>query len=287
MMNKYSNDKSYINLHIHTTASDGFDSPVDIVRKAARYGLAAISITDHDTVLGINSAIPEAKKRNIELIPGIELSVNFDPIMHILGLYIDINNSDLNAHIKKISKVRMQLVSKSFKIMNDNGIMVTPQQVVKRYKILSMENLIKTLVDNQVIHCIDEANIILSDIWLKWRNSLPTMEDCISLIHNSNGIAILAHAKLLNLDDAQLYRTIEKMKNYGLDGIEIVHPAHNAEDRVKFKNWADEIGLLYSGGSDYHSVGKRNYLVESNDGEKAPYLYLAKIKKYLENNRNS
>jgi len=268
-------------LHIHSTASDGLDSPAELVRKAADNGLSAISITDHDTVSGINSAIAEADILGIEVIPGVEFSVRFSPIMHILGLFVDISNKELLRVLEKVTKTRMYLVSKSFRVLSDYGISIKPQDVLRSKKYLSIKNLVEYLVDENLATSKLEVNTMLSGVWKDWESCLLTSSMCISLIHSCNGIAILAHPQLLYLHDNELKKVLIQLKAFGLDGIEVVHPDHKEEDRQKLSEWAHELQLLTSGGSDYHGKYKRSQFSTSISDTIIPYVNLEHMRNLI------
>ncbi len=278
----YNMTSRFADLHMHSTASDGMDSPVELVRKAVENGISAIAITDHDTVLGIQYALSEANISGIEVIPGVEFSVEFTPVMHILGLFLDINNPSLTCNLKKVRKMRMYLMSKSFRILRDHGISVNPQEVIRREKYLSLKNLTNYLINANLVTCKQEADAILSDIWAEWHNSLPSPAACISLIHACGGIAIIAHPQLLYLCDKELKNTLTQLCALGLDGIEVVHPEHQDEDRRKLNRWARELNLIASGGSDYHGKKKREQFPTITSNTVIPYIKIEHMKARIE-----
>ncbi|WP_270564203.1 carbamoyltransferase C-terminal domain-containing protein [Clostridium beijerinckii] len=269
-----------IDLHIHTNASDGTDSPGEVIKNAVHCGLAAIAITDHDTITGIKSAMSEAGELGIELVPGAEFSANFNPVMHILGLYIDIDNKSLITKLEKIKKIRMKLLTKALKLANDYGVNVTLKELLATKKTITIVNLKEYLLESNLIENKDELDSLFRDILNEWKSCLPSPAECISLIHSWNGVAILAHPRLLSNDDEQLVEILTKLKSYGLDGIEVIHPSHTNEDKLKLMKWADQLGLLCSGGSDYH--GKDDHYSDSigkDAGDRtAPYSCLEKMK---------
>ena len=146
--NELRDSYKHIDLHMHTTASDGMESPELIVQKAVKEKIAAIAITDHDTVAGINKALEVAENQNIELIQGAEFSAGFNPVMHIIGLFIDINNEFLLNELNRLNKMRMRLITKSFKMIACRGIEISPQQVLNEKKAITIVNLKQFLEDN-------------------------------------------------------------------------------------------------------------------------------------------
>lgn len=273
-----------IDLHIHTTASDGMESPECIVYKAVNERIAAIAITDHDTVDGINRALEVAKNQDIEFIQGAEFSAGFNPVMHIIGLFIDINNEFLLTELNRLNKMRMRLITKSFKLIARYGILVSPQQVLNKEKAITIVKLKKYLADNNLLN--DEIESLLREILDEWKKCLPTPEKCISMIHSCGGVAILAHPKLLHRDDEELLYVIMNLKKIGLDGIEVIHPSHSLDEIVKYKEWTRKFNLLCSGGSDYHSEFDHYAYMKSCE-QVVPYIFLKEMKQKIEDNTNA
>lgn len=269
-------DSRKIDLHVHTAASDGKDSPKNAVRKANMNGIKAIAITDHDTTAGVKAAILEGEYLNLEVIPGIELSAKYNPTMHILGLYIDIENIQLKYEIDRIKRERMRLIAKAIKTANgcikERGIRISLSPKVY----LSLNSLRNYLIENHVFGSQREAEMVFADIMVEWKNCLLTPEKCIDLIHDCGGMAFLAHPIQLKLNDDELKMLFFSMKGFGLDGVEILHPKQSVEDTNKYLQWCKEFALLCSGGSDYHGDDSR-----WKNSMSIPYSYLERIKHEL------
>lgn len=278
MLNSYQRN-TIVDLHIHTTKSDGRDSVVTIVKTAAKNNLTAVAITDHDTVSGIETALIEAENYNLEIISGVELSVYYKSYIHILGLFVDYRNTALNNHLQKVTKERMRLIIKAVKIVRNNGINILPQQIIDDKGYLSIKNLGEYLLEHHLIENKQILDSLLCSVWDEWRNCLPSVQEGIAMIHASNGLSVLAHAKLLCLDDTELESLLIELHSYGLDGVELIHPKHSAEDVKKLKYWADSLGLLYSGGSDYHGKGGQDTMLSNKNGKAVvPYSWVEKMK---------
>lgn len=270
-----------VDLHMHTSESDGRDSVATVVKIAAKNKLFAIAITDHDTVSGIETALIEAKKYNLEIIPGVEFSVSYKPHIHILGLFVDYQDAELNRHLKKVTSSRMRLVTKAFRIVRNNGIDILPQQVKDDKGYVSVESLGEYLLEHQLLKNKQEMDSYLCSVWDEWKNCLPSAQECIALIHKCNGLAVLAHAKLLGLNDYELESLLVELHSYGLDGVEQIHPKHSEEDVKKLKNWTDSLGMFYSGGSDYHGKGGRDIMLSDRDEKIVPYSWVERMKAML------
>lgn len=270
-------------LHIHSNASDGMDSPVELVRKASQNGISAIAITDHDTVSGIKYAMAEANSLDVEIIPGAEFSVSFKPVMHILGLFLDIENQHLVHSLDSISKTRKALISNAFRVLKSCGIIVNPRDVLFQKKSLSLKKLTEYLVENKLIANDVDIETIFFEIWKTWHDCLPTPAECISLIHSCNGIAILAHPQLLCIEDDELKSLLKQLCQLGLDGVEVFHPKQSYEDRRKLLDWANEMNLFVTGGSDYH--GNQKWISSQISDIVTPYATLKKMKIQVEDNK--
>lgn len=282
-MDKKSNNISQnIDLHVHSHSSDGSLSSVEIIREAAQLGLRAVAITDHDTIAGLAEGMKEAEIKKIEFVPGVELSLNysFQPF-HLLGYYIDPNNKALNIELNRLSRIRMQLLSETFKRLRHIGINITPKQVIETQHLLNLSNIIKHLrATNTEINKNKIVNIYES-LKNEWKNNLLSPREGISLIHQCGGVAILAHPKLANIEDEKLYEIIMNLQKNGLDGLECIHPEHTINDRIKYTDWANRLGLLCTGGSDYHGKYKSGIRLGVGAGDlQIPYTILEKIKLY-------
>lgn len=266
-------NKSTVDLHLHTIASDGLLSPSELVEQALKKGKSAIAITDHDTTTGICSALNQTKGRNIEVIPGIEFSVQYAPYMHILGLYIDIKNSHLIKELNRLKKIRCALIAQAFFKVRQFGINISPQQLKSEVGTVTIFNLKKYLLSKNLMHIECSLNAELQNLLNKWEKVVLSPQDCISLIHQCQGIAILAHPLLLGYTMDKLDSILYELKKLGLDGIEVDHPAQPAEVCRELEKMLYKYSLIRSGGSDYHG---NNYT--SDNTQEVSYDTLKEIK---------
>lgn len=246
-----------IDLHIHTTASDGEFSPEEIVKMSAENGIKTISITDHDTVSGVERAISEAKKQNIEVIPGIELNAYVEKgQMHILGYYINYKDKRFQKEVLRIKTDRDKRNEKLIKEFNKKNINITMEDV-KKYavgEIVGKPHFALALLNAGYITKREEA-------FSKYMNANPmnsikrkvlTPKKAIEIIKDAGGVVVLAHPITLKLEDEQLEQKIRELKSYGLDGIECYNKLHTREDIIKMKKIAIKYNLLITAGSDFH-----------------------------------
>lgn len=269
-----------IDLHIHTQASDGEFSPIEIVNKALNSNLSTIAITDHDTTEGLKEAIQYAQNKEIDIIPGIEINANVDKgKMHILGLYIDYENPKIQSFQKRLRENRNERNKYFIKMFQNEGINITIEDVKKNASgdVIAKPHFAKTLYEKGYIKDIEEAytNYFNREPFNIKRNKTPSPKEVINMIKEAKGIAVLAHPQSLKLEDEELRNEIKELKSYGLDGIECFHSNHSLEEMKVFKKIAIENNLIMTKGSDYHGPnnnpeikmgsGKNDNISKQND----------------------
>lgn len=246
-----------IDLHVHTTESDGEYNPKDVIRMAKENNLEAIAIADHDTVSGLDEAIKEGKRIGVEVIPAIELNAEIEKgKMHILGYYMDYKDKDFMRAMEILRKDREDRNIKFIEEFNKQKINITLEQV-KKYavgKIIAKPHFARALYDNGYISDIEEAytNYFNVPPMKNIKRKLITPRKAIELIKNAGGIAVIAHPVTLKLSDNELDKKIKELKGYGLDGIECYNNIHTKEDIDKLKEIANENNMLITAGSDFH-----------------------------------
>ena len=257
------NEEKLIDLHTHTTSSDGDLSPQELIRLAIDKRIGIIAITDHDTIEGIkkvnrNEDIVVAS--GIKIINGIELSAKTDKgRMHILGYDIDLENSSLN---KKMINLKDNSINSVLSIMEqikrDYGIKFSYEDIkelVNANHNLGRPDLAKLCVKYGYATTFQDAfDKYLIDAHNKTRQTSKGLQyqECLELITNSGGIPVLAHPKSLELSEKEFLILLNEMISHGLQGIEVYHSSHTKEEREFFMEIANRYGLLVSGGSDYH-----------------------------------
>lgn len=256
-------EEKLIDLHTHTTSSDGDLSPQELIRLAIDKRIGIIAITDHDTIEGIkkvnrNEDIVVAS--GIKIINGIELSAKTDKgRMHILGYDIDLENSSLN---KKMINLKDNSINSVLSIMEqikrDYGIKFSYEDIkelVNANHNLGRPDLAKLCVKYGYATTFQDAfDKYLIDAHNKTRQTSKGLQyqECLELITNSGGIPVLAHPKSLELSEKEFLILLNEMISHGLQGIEVYHSSHTKEERELFMEIANRYGLLVSGGSDYH-----------------------------------
>lgn len=264
---------NYIDLHVHSTASDGSYTPSELVHYAIKKGLTAFALTDHDTTSGIDEAVREAELINsttasddmspdiIKVIPGIELSAEYkDRDIHILGLNIDYNNKEFQEKIEFFRNIRAQRNVKMINLLNMQGFKITTEQLEKRFKdaVITRAHFAIFLVEQGYLENKDVA-------FKKYLNPgcpcyVPrtriNVADAVSLIRQANGKSVLAHPLLYNLSESELDSLVALLKKNGLNGIEAIYSSNKWNDESRMKQLAKKYDLFISGGSDFHGLAK-------------------------------
>ncbi|NLY42425.1 MAG: PHP domain-containing protein [Clostridiaceae bacterium] len=275
--------EKYIDLHVHTTASDGSFSPAQIVQYAVERKLAAIAITDHDTVAGVKEAVEQGKKQNIEVVPGVEISVSFESEMHILGYFIDINCLPLIQTLERLKVYRDQRNPLILKKLNQAGIPITMQEVEQKAggKIVGRPHIAAVLVDKGYVKSTSEAfEKFLGQSRIAYvEKKKVTPQEGIELIKKAGGLAVLAHPIYLVRNGYNLEEVLKELMSYGLDGVEAHYSEHSEAETTQFIELAEKYNLLITGGSDFHGKSKPEIELGRGYGSlMVPYDLLTKMR---------
>lgn len=242
-----------IDMHVHTTASDGIFSPMEIVESAKKNGLKGIAITDHDTIEGISEAIEASKKyKDFIVIPGIEFSTIFDEVeVHILGYFIDFNNPKILYITEKMKNHRLERGKRIIEKLQEMDVDITLEDIYKVVEegVIGRVHIGRVLVNKGYVSSINEA---FEKFLKKGRPAYVerfklTIKEAVDMIEISNGIPVLAHPGLID-KKIKLTTIIEK----GIRGIEVYHPKHSMIEKEYYLNLAKKYNLFITGGSDYH-----------------------------------
>ncbi|MGD8328152.1 MAG: PHP domain-containing protein [Acidobacteriota bacterium] len=243
-------------LHAHTTFSDGTLRPEQLVDEAVRAGLAALAITDHDIVEGVAPARAAAAAHDLEIVPGVEFSSNFEEReMHILGLFIDDENAQLVASTHRSRAFRRERAGDIVERLNDLGVAVDlcDVEAASSRGAIGRPHIAQAIVEHGATRTVDEAFHRFIGVGRPAFVPKPTLHaaEVIAVVHSAGGVAILAHPASSRVHPDQ----IRALAELGLDGFEIQHPKHSSSTRKKLSRLIDDTGLLPSGGSDFHGPG--------------------------------
>lgn len=239
-------------LHIHTTASDGKYVPSDIVDLAVNKKISLIAITDHDTIEGIEEALTRSYSYdNITVIPGIELSTLYNNNeVHLLGYFINHKNDKIIKLTNDIKSYRYERAKKIVSKLQKLNINISIEEVVEESKDenIGRPHIARVLIDKGYVKNISEA---FEQYIGKGKKAYVdryklSLNEGIDIIHQCNGIAVIAHPVLLNIDVAEI------LEKFNLDGIEVYHSKHTEEDSKKYLSIANDNKIYVTGGSDFH-----------------------------------
>jgi len=251
-----------IDLHTHSTASDGTLSPSELVKLAKDCGLDAMAITDHDTFQGVPEALEAGKKYDIEVIPGCELSLESPEgagWMHVVGLWIPSEPKELQTAFDWVIEGRMTRNHEIVEKLRSLGISITYEAVAARAKgTVGRPHFAQELVSLGVCSSVNEAfRDWLGDngrAYVPKRKLKP--EHALKILKNIGATAILAHPFALGLDFPKTEELVLELKGLGLDGMEVYYSEHDEASTRAYREMAERLGLLISGGSDFHGAVK-------------------------------
>ena len=274
-----------IDLHTHTTASDGSLTPSQLVHYAKEKGLRALAVTDHDTIEGNEEALIAGMSEDLIVVPGIEISVDYSPgSMHMLGYFIDTGSQRLQEKLALLQDSRADRNPKIIEKLNEIGLAVTYDEVVEASGggQVGRPHIAKVLLHKGYITTIQEA----FDKYLgkggpayfdKFRLS---PEDAITMITDAGGVPVLAHPFTLKCNNqGELERLIKQLTDHGLQGIEVYYTEHNKQQSSRYRLLAERNNLLLTGGSDFHGANMAGVDLGTGRGSlKIPYHLFENLK---------
>ncbi len=270
-----------VDLHMHTSFSDGAYSPTELVLKAKDAGLTTISITDHDSVNGLYEAITVGKDIGVEVIPGLEISTDIeDKEVHLLAYHVDIENEELRKYLAFFRDERFHRAKRMVQKLRNLGLSITLDDVLAQASnsAIGRPHVAYALVDLGIISNYYEAfDKFIGDNGPAYERKIHvSVQSALKLINDSSGLSIIAHPGYMK--ESILINLIKA----GVDGIEVIHPSHN-ENQIRFyKGIVNQYCLLETGGSDFHGGKKAD---EDNLGKYyISYNYLEAMKNMLQKN---
>ena len=272
-----------IDLHTHTTFSDGSMSPSELVRHAKSKGLFAVAITDHDTVGGVSEALNEGEKVGIEVIPGVEIGVDYSTEMHMLGYFFNDGYQEINKVLEKIKENRNIRNPKIIRRLNELGIDVSMEDVLEEagHEIVARPHIAKALLKKGYVKTIEEAfkKYLRKGRTAYFKKDKLLPSEGIKEIIKCGGIPVLAHPVLLGMNLSDLDRLLGELSLYGLKGMEVFYPINNAQDTGTLMRLAIKHDLIATGGSDFHGRIKPDIEIGTGKGNtKVSYDVIQKLK---------
>jgi len=258
-MNLY--EKYCVDLHVHSNKSDGSLSPSDLVLEAKKKGLTAFALTDHDTVDGIDEAMAAAKGSGVTVIPGIELSTEYEgKDIHIVGLFIDKEQPAFRDKIQEFVDSRILRNQKMCQKLTEAGCPLTYEELVQEFpgSVITRAHYAQILLKKGYTKSLKEA----FERYIGDRGPcfIPrekiTPEDGVKLILSAKGIPVLAHPLLYGMGKDRLQILVDLLKAVGLEAIEAVYCTYSPSEEAQMREFTKKNGLLISGGSDFHGSAK-------------------------------
>ena len=247
-----------IDLHIHTTASDGSWTPKEVVEQAKKLGLTAIAITDHDTMDGVERAIQRGAELGVEVIPGVELNTDYDDHeVHVLGYYLDFTNPSLQKELAELRDARVNRMRLMVEKLATVGVQISYDRVreIAGEGAIGRPHLARAIMEAG--YASEWEEIFQKLIGRGCPAYVPrtklTPTDAVKLILEVGGVPVLAHPGLNDLDEI-----IPDLIKAGLQGMEIYHYDHTDADIEHYEEMAQQYGLFFTGGSDCHGPGVKS-----------------------------
>jgi predicted metal-dependent phosphoesterase TrpH len=258
-----------IDLHTHTTASDGTDSPFTLVKKALATGVKTLGITDHDSTAGWSEAI-SAMQPQIELVLGAEISCLTDDgiSVHMLGLLFDGEDFGMQEMLAQSRDTRLPRMRKMVALLQADGFDITLDDVYQAapdQATIGRPHLADALVNKKIVASRDEAfsELLHNESKYYVTHAAPTPIEAIKTIKSAGGVAVIAHPFASRRGQILTADTFQELVTAGLDGIEVHHRDQNDSERSVLTSIARELHLAITGSSDYHGTGKLNALAEN------------------------
>ncbi len=277
-------------LHTHSTYSDGTLLPKELVELAAKKGLSALALTDHDTLDGTDEAMYWGGKYGVEVIRGVEISTDFDNNeLHIVGLFID-NGEELISALSGLKKSRADRNMLMVEKLNSIGVNISYDDVVASAggSVITRAHIAREIVKKGYASSNNEAfeRYIGKDKPAYVKRSLMDYNTTLSLISRSGGISVLAHPFTYKVSERRLEYIVSELKKCGLSAIEAYYSTHSASETEYIKKLAERKGLKISGGSDFHGKNKPGLELGTGYGElEIPYSLVEGLKSELKKER--
>jgi len=275
--------KTVADLHMHTNHSDGTLNPTELARLARAQGVDAVALTDHDTVTGIKELVEETNRLGLEAIPGVELSANFHPgTLHILGYGFD-PDGPIQEKLEKFQKARAERNPRILEKLKALGFPLTLEEVGEIAQVkgqLGRPHIARALEAKGYVKSYKEAfdKYLTKGAPAYVSKAAWSAQECIDMLHESGGVAVVAHPIQMKLQGMELRTKIGELAQMGLDGLEVVHPDQKPGDQETFRQLAGEFGLLTTGGSDFHGDHKPG--IQLGQG-RPPYEFLERLRERL------
>lgn len=277
----------FVDLHCHSTASDGTSPPADLARLAKTNGLSGIALTDHDTIAGLEECKAECEKLEIDFLPSIEISAEYAPgTMHILGYGVDIHSPVLTEMNRRLIEGRDNRNPKIVAKLRELGVAITMEEVDAEAKgnVVGRPHIAAILHRKGYVSSIKQAfnEYLAPGGKAYFDKERLTSKEALGMIQESGGLPVLAHPVQLRCEnDAQLETMVKNLIDQGLAGIEVLHSDHDVKLIEKYTVLADRYRLLKTGGSDFHGNNKKDIQLGWARGRRIPREMFDRLQEVL------
>lgn len=282
-----------VDLHTHTTASDGSYTPTELVKYAKQKGLSAIAITDHDTVAGVEEASMEGEELGIRVIPGAELSTRVDDCdVHMTSLFINCKNKRLIKRLDDMAASRQERNHKMVDKLHEAGFQIDRRDLdaLGEGKILARGHIAQILIARGYATELKEAlrKYLSKGTPGYVQKEVLSPEECIQLVHDAGGLIFVAHLHQIDPQDPEHCKDVaRRLIRMGADGLETQYCEFDDEWRQATEQIAQECGCLRSGGSDFHGAMKKGLNLACGYGDlQVPYTFLEAMDAELARRKN-
>jgi predicted metal-dependent phosphoesterase TrpH len=272
--------RDFVDLHSHSTASDGTLEPAAVVQLAVKNGLSALSLTDHDTIAGIAPAQAEAARLGLDFLPGIEISAQFPHpgTLHLLGYGVDPNSACLTEMTRSLRAGRDDRNPKIIARLRELHVDISMEEVEKQAggDVIGRPHIAAILLRKGYVSSIKQAfdKYLAPGGVAYFDKERLEPSRALEMIHESGGLPVLAHpVQLCTQNDAELERIVKDLIDLGLAGIEVIHSDHTPPLVEKYGALADKLHLLRTGGSDFHGDNKSGIVLGKAQTRGIPRAY--------------
>ncbi len=262
-----------IDLHLHSSCSDGVLPPAELIAKAKQAGLASVALCDHDTVAGVETAMITGDQTGVDVIPGVELSVCYQTFsdVHLLGYFIDLDSAELHERLDTFAHRRsnrnLEIIAAVNRLLLQEGrdSLTTEEVTIHADGVMGRPHIARALLLRGYADSMEDAfsrYLIPCDV----PKAYWPMEDALQTIRRIGGVAVLAHPTSITRDLELLGNLIEKLQGLGLDGLEVYNNLATETEMQFLQKVATRLDLLITGGSDFHGIEEQVQIGKGRGG---------------------
>jgi 3',5'-nucleoside bisphosphate phosphatase len=252
-----------IDLHTHSTESDGTCTPSELIDLAVLKGIDTIALTDHDTCAGLKEAQKRAELKGIHFIPGIELEISFKPgEFHLLGLNITNWEGVMDKALNEIMNKRHERNRQMVRLINESGLNITYEEVIEEAhgQVIGRPHFASLLVKKKIVKNTAKAfeKYLAVGRPFHIEKEALSLEEGVELIKKAGGHPVIAHPMTLFISWGKMPERLNSWKESGVEGIEVWHSGSKIKNCIRLEHLADELGLFKTGGSDFHGENRKD-----------------------------